>query len=262
VIRLAWRQFRVEAVIAAVLLGAACVAMAATGPHLASLYGTARDELDQADRGVKILGFAILLVGPALAGALFGAPLVARELETGTYRFAWTQSVSRTRWLVVKLALVCAVSVVLIGGVSAVAAWWATPILRAFPNRFDPGVFDVFGLVPAAYTLFAVALGATSGLLFRRALPAIPTTLALFVGVRLAVIEWLRPHFEAPLTAPAASAAASAPNVWLVSTARGVAKYQPAGRYWAFQGYEATLFVALALALGAFCVFWVRRRLV
>jgi hypothetical protein len=29
----------------------------------------------------------------------WGAPLVAGELESGTFRLAWTQDVSRVRWL-------------------------------------------------------------------------------------------------------------------------------------------------------------------
>ena len=52
------------------------------------------------------LGILLLLVVPAIIGIFWGAPLVARELETGTYRLAWTQSVTRTRWLAVKLAVV------------------------------------------------------------------------------------------------------------------------------------------------------------
>jgi len=42
------------------------------------------------------------LATPALLGIFWGAPLIARELETGTCRLAWNQSVTRTRWLTVK----------------------------------------------------------------------------------------------------------------------------------------------------------------
>jgi len=51
------------------------------------------------------LGLVVLVV-PALIGVFWGAPLIARELETGTFRLAWTQSVTRTRWLAVKLGVV------------------------------------------------------------------------------------------------------------------------------------------------------------
>jgi hypothetical protein len=41
---------------------------------------------------------------------------------------------------------------------------------------------------------------------------------------------------------------------------RQMVTYQPASRYWVFQWYETAIFVALALALAAFCFWWVRRR--
>jgi len=41
---------------------------------------------------VKIL----LLAAPALIGMFWGAPLIAREFETGTFRLAWTQDVTPT----------------------------------------------------------------------------------------------------------------------------------------------------------------------
>lgn len=60
----------------------------------------------------------LLLAGPALIGAFWGAPLITRELETGTHRLAWTQSVTRKRWLAVKLVLVGGVGILLTGALS------------------------------------------------------------------------------------------------------------------------------------------------
>ena len=40
-----------------------------------------------------------------------------------------------------------------------------------------------------------------------------------------------------------------------------VVVYQPANRFWAFQGYETLLFVALSAVLAGVCVWWVRHRL-
>ena len=40
---------------------------------------------------------------PALIGAFWGAPLITREFEAGTFRLAWNQSVTRARWLAIKL---------------------------------------------------------------------------------------------------------------------------------------------------------------
>ena len=45
-------------------------------------------------------------VAPALIGIFWGAPLVTRELEAGTFRLAWNQSVTRARWMAVKLGLI------------------------------------------------------------------------------------------------------------------------------------------------------------
>ena len=55
---------------------------------------------------LQVALITLVLVVPALIGMFWGAPLIAHELETGTFRLAWTQSVSRRRWLLVKMGLV------------------------------------------------------------------------------------------------------------------------------------------------------------
>jgi len=67
---------------------------------------------------------AIILVVPALLGIFWGAPLVANELETGTYRLAWTQSVTRKRWLAAKLGLVGLWSMAVAGLLSFIVTLW------------------------------------------------------------------------------------------------------------------------------------------
>jgi len=42
---------------------------------------------------------------------------------------------------------------------------------------------------------------------------------------------------------------------------REVLVYQPASRYWAFQSYETVIFLGLAIVLGAFCFWWMRRHI-
>ena len=111
VIWLTWRQFRTQAVVVFGLLVIVAVALAVTGPHLVHLYdttvkpcashddcATVTDAFLKNDRLLQQLGQVVLVV-PALIGIFWGAPLVARELENGTFRLVWTQSVSRTRWL-------------------------------------------------------------------------------------------------------------------------------------------------------------------
>jgi hypothetical protein len=199
-IRLAWRQFRAEAVVALGALVVVAVVLAVTGPHLVDVYRVTPRQVPTADHPLQVAVIALLLLVPAVLGIFFGAPLVARELEAGTYRLAWTQSVTRVRWLAVKLALVGLASSLLAGGLSLMVAWWANPINVVNQDRFSPGNFGLFGIVPFGYAIFAFALGATTGTLFRRTLPAMATTLVGYVGARLAVTFWVRPHLQAPLT--------------------------------------------------------------
>jgi hypothetical protein len=137
---------------------------------------------------------------PVLIGMFWGAPLIARELETGTFRLAWTQSVSRMRWLLVKLGLVGLASAAVGGLLSLMVTWWYSPIDKVNQDRFGAAAFGLHGFVPAGYALFAFALGATTGLLFRRTLPAMVVTLVGFVAARLTVAYWIRPHFMTPVT--------------------------------------------------------------
>jgi hypothetical protein len=139
----------------------------------------------------------LLVVVPGLVGVFWGAPLVARELETGTYKVAWTQGVSRKRWLAVKLGLVGLSSIAVAGLLSLMVTWWFSPIDRVNADPFT--VFEQRDVVPFGYAIFAFALGVTAGLLLRRTLPAMAVALVGFVGVRVAVREWVRPYLLAPL---------------------------------------------------------------
>src|SRR5882672_542795 len=113
---------------------------------------------------------------PGLLGAFVGGPLVARELESGTYRFAWTQGRSRVRWIIVKLVILAAVLTALAFGFSVLFTWWYGPWLT-IAGRMNPGqAYEVSGLVFAARTLFAFMLGALAGTLIRRTVPAMAAT--------------------------------------------------------------------------------------
>ena len=135
---------------------------------------------------------------PALIGLFWGAPLVAREFETGTFRLVWAQGVTRTRWIAIKLAIVGLASMAVAGLFSLMVTWWSSPLDRVNPNQFST-LFAERGIVAIGYAAFAFALGVTTGLLIRRTLPAMVTTLVGYVIVRLGVTK-LRPHFQAPLT--------------------------------------------------------------
>jgi hypothetical protein len=208
---LTWRQLRAPLVAVGVLVTAACVWLATTGPALSRLAHRNTDVYDvltQTDRLLFYGGIAVLAVAPALLGIFWGAPLVARELETGTYRLAWSQSVTRRHWLATKLGL----SVLAVAVVTAVLAtaitWWASPIDGAqggqhgsLPSRMTPIAFGMRGVVPVGYAVFALVLGTFVGLLVRRAVPAMAITLAAYVVIQVAVPLWVRPHLISPVTA-------------------------------------------------------------
>ena len=96
---------------------------------------------------------ALLLLGlivPAVLGALWGAPLVAHELESRTSDFAWAQSVTRTRWLAVKAGWLLLAGAACGGVVAALVTWWSGPNNALLANAFGPGQFDIQGIVPSA----------------------------------------------------------------------------------------------------------------
>ena len=140
----------------------------------------------------------LFVILPVLVGVFYGAPLVARELEQGTHRFVWTQGVSRTRWALTKFGLIggftLLVAVVYALGVS----WWFTPLVAAIGSRMEYLAFDVQGVVPIAYTLFAVALGVFAGVYWRKVLPAMGVALAGFAVVRGTVELLARPRYLPP----------------------------------------------------------------
>jgi hypothetical protein len=202
---LTWRQFRVPAAAAVAGLVAIAILLAVTG-HTTGTTECGRSICPAGDgrflglSHVHLLQFlsTFLVALPALTGAFWGAPLIARELETGTYRMAWTQSVTRTRWLLVKVALVGLASAAASGLLSLMLTLWSSHAVNL--GRFSPPMFDERGIAPIGDAIFAFALGLTAGLVIRRTLPAMATTLVGFLAVRLVVTRWVRPHFATPLT--------------------------------------------------------------
>ena len=96
----------------------------------------------------------LLMILPGLIGVFVGAPLVAREFESGTFRFAWTQGRSRVQWIVSqarpprrrahrsRACLLCAVHLVV------------RPFDAITGRMAANGAYEISGLVFAARTLF------------------------------------------------------------------------------------------------------------
>jgi ABC-type transport system involved in multi-copper enzyme maturation permease subunit len=219
---LTWRQFRVQAAVAVIFLAVAAVVLGMTGSHLRDLYNASGIAACNAhgpstsSRSVatdcatvyatfsshesllrNLLG-PLLLAIPVITAIFWGAPLLARELENGTYKLAWTQSVTRARWLATKIALVGLASIAVAELFSLMVSWWFSPIDKVNMNRLTQGVFDERGIVAIGYAAFAFALAVTAGALIRRTLPAMASTLLAFVGVRLILTYWIRPRLIAP----------------------------------------------------------------
>ena len=136
-----------------------------------------------------------LLVLPILLGVMVGAPLVAREYEQRTRLLVWMQSVTRTRWLIVTLALVLGAGLLASAVLFALMNWWYHPF-DLLIGKFNQATFDFTGPVFLASSLMALAVGIAAGTLTRRTVVAIFLTIALLVGIRIIVEFNLRPNYQ------------------------------------------------------------------
>ncbi|EFL26935.1 putative transmembrane transport protein [Streptomyces himastatinicus ATCC 53653] len=199
-------------------------------PHDApSPLRDAYERLDAHRPPLLVTGWLLLAV-PVLIGTFVGAPLLARELESGTYKMVWSQSASRTRWLAALLGVPLTAAVAGTTALSALFTWWWWPARDQFAHldRYATVPFDAVGPAAVALTVLSFFLGAALGLLIARTLPAMAATLAVTAGL-LTALGALRPHPRD-------------------------------GGFWWVQWTQAGLCLALAAALAAFCVRRIRRR--
>jgi hypothetical protein len=236
-----WRQHRAALAGVAALLGALAVWLWRMGVPLHQAYAAAfacrpaasaacqdlvvsfNSSADGHFMGSKGPGGVLLQVLPALIGAFTGAPVLARELETGTFRFAWTQGFARWRWALAKLVLLAVVLAVATAAFGALVAWYFQPYGGASPQV--PGLFenspfgDLFSLREVtfpAWTVAAFAIAALAGMLIRRVVPAIAAALATCAGLAFAAAGLLRQHYLTPLVTTAVSLP-GASTAWVIS---------------------------------------------
>ncbi|TDB84426.1 ABC transporter permease [Actinomadura sp. KC216] len=215
------RQFRVQAAVVFGGLAVLAAALLITGPGLEDDYNSgiaacgAAGDCSRFYRSFFIdhqyyFGglLAVVVFLPGIIGVFWGAPLITRELEHGTHRLVWNQSITRTRWLAAKLGLV-GLAAVAAAAVSVVAVeWWSDPIDETAVNattingiaRVTPLVFAARGIAPLGYAAFAFALGVTVGVLVRRTLPAMTITLVVFAAVQILMPLFVRPHLVSPVS--------------------------------------------------------------
>lgn len=146
---------------------------------------------------VSSLMFAV----PVLLGAFVGAPLIARELDSGTFRFAWTQGAGRNRWAISTLLFPALALTSVTGAFTALFYWYFRPFLAdGQVSEMLPLAFALLGVAFAGWTLFAFAFAAFTGALLRRTVPAMAVTLVVYIALALVTATALRPHYAAPVT--------------------------------------------------------------
>ncbi|GAA0531090.1 hypothetical protein GCM10009533_32830 [Saccharopolyspora spinosporotrichia] len=213
---------------------------------------------------------------PLLVGMFAGAPLVSRELERRTFRYAWTQGVSRTHWLRTEVLLVGGAILLISTLYSATHMLWFAPLVP------EEGWFRIFNqgvVVFPASCLFAFAFGVLAGTVLKRTVPAM---VAALVGsaVVFSALGYLRPHYMAPLHRTQVEDGRLAPTTgeslrddFIVYSQSGPAgyspdtgvstwayTYHPAERFWTFQVVEAGIHLGLVMVCLVAAFWWLNRK--
>jgi ABC-2 family transporter protein len=214
-----WRQHRFALVGVTALLGVLAVALWVIGLQLHHAYAAAiachpasspacQDLVSTFNGMDNFLSNGIILQAvPVLIGAFVGAPVLARELETGTFRYTWTQGFGRWRWALAKLVPLAVLLAAATAAFGALLSWYYEPYFATGNQTlgltelspFNSGLFDLREVALPAWTLAAFAIGALAGMLIRRVVPAIAATLAVYAGLAFAAGLSLREHYLTPL---------------------------------------------------------------
>ncbi|MGE5291899.1 MAG: hypothetical protein ACM3ML_32885 [Micromonosporaceae bacterium] len=308
-----WRQHRFALAGAIVLLASLSLVLLVSGLKVRGTYSSLG--LGSCHGAARCQGLRNLFAGeyftwalqaprflefvPALIGAFIGAPLLAREFETGTFRFAWAQGAGRSRWTVSKLVLLAVTITLAALAFSELFTWWYRPFEPIVSRMMAGQAFEVEGVVFAARTLMAFMLGALAGVVIRRVVPAIVASLAAWVAIVLPTVLFVRPHYRAPITTAISASNKlgdwgsvwSLNDWWVGPDGRPVSQpavntlvarlpaqrldantwltrhhyvlwesYQPASRFWEFQAIEGSGLLIGSLLLAAAVLWWVRRR--
>ena len=305
-----WRLQRTETLIAVGILALLAALLVPTGIQMANAYhqdglaaclsinpskpvlcGNEIGDFQQRFQALTTLANWFTLI-PGLIGVLLAAPFIF-DLENGTYRLAWTQSITRGRWLLGKLGLAVATAVLAAGALILLFTWWRAPNVH-INGRLDTGNYDTTGTVVIGYTLFALALALALGAIWRRAAASLTVAFVGYFAVRIFVDYALRDHLVAPLNATykgaqqpnflynahiiSSSATINGKQIMSMhggggflgghvqAAAPGISKavfhvvYQPQSHFWPLQLTETGLFAVVAGILILFAAWWTRQR--
>jgi len=290
-----WRQQRTQAFSCLVVLAALAILAIVVGIWMRSTFGhdglsaclarsggfgcpgTINSFVHQFSGPATTALYAPLFVIPGLVGAVVGAPLLGRELEQGTWRLAWSQTVPRTRWLVTKLAVASAGLVAFGAAISAVMTWSRAPLDR-LTSRLQPPPFNFEGLTLTCSLLCAFGLAVLAGLLLRNVIGAavaayvaweIPSTLVTLLDGPIHFPGLATTRVACRAGCPGAGTGSVPPvtgrlgDLVLGVTRSGhelVVSYVPAGRFWVLQLLEGGLFLVIAVAALGTAVWLLHRR--
>jgi hypothetical protein len=213
VIWVGWRQQRAEMLISAAMLVVIAAIAIPAGLHMASVYtheglaACAKSD-NPATCGIPVGAFLVRFNGlnflfiwstivPALAALLLAAPFVL-DLDNGTYRLYWTQSITRRRWIVTKLGMAAAASVAVAVGLVVLATWARAP-LDHLNGRMSTNSYDSEGIVPVAYALFVLGVAVALGAVWRRTVPSLLVAFGVYIVGRAVVDSWLRQRLLSPV---------------------------------------------------------------
>ncbi|WP_432197010.1 hypothetical protein [Streptomyces sp. bgisy027] len=207
----------------------------------------------------------ISMIATSLSYSIFcvaawaGGSLVGRELENGTARLAWTQSVTPARWLAAKLTVPAALITAGTGGV-ALAHVWARGDDDMVGDWYHSDVFLGTGPTAVAYPLAGLALGALAGLLLRRALPAAGVGFAVAL-VLYNVLERSREHLWPTVTLVEAGGVEQIRSAWWLSSGAPTrATVHPRSHFWPLQLVETGILLAVAATATLVAFRLLRRR--
>jgi hypothetical protein len=301
-----WRLQRTETLIVVGIIGLLAALLIPSGIQMANAYhhdglaaclsvnagptcGSELGAFEQRFQSLTTLANWLTLI-PGLIGVLLAAPFIL-DLEHGTYRLAWTQSATRGRWLLGKLALPSITAAVSASALILLFNWWRAPQVH-INGGLDVGNYDTIGTVVIGYTLFALGLALAVGAVWRRAAASLAVAFVGYFAVRILVDYTLRNHLIAPLTATykgaqqpsflynahVMSITATLHGHQIINNSGGFlgghvqaaapginnaifhVVYQPESHFWPLQLAETGLFLALAVLLTLFAAWWTKAR--